>query len=88
MLAQSQPIDLRSGFELAARKQANKMTKADIEKQDKEERLVAEKLAEVEKSRSPINFFNMPTLTLMSQTPSNILCELGLRCFVGSRDVP
>ena len=45
MLAGSQPIDLRSGFELAARKQANRMTKEDIEKQDAEERLVAEKLA-------------------------------------------
>ena len=68
MLAGSAPIDLRSGFELAARKQANRMTKADLEKQDEEERLVAEKLAQVEKTRAPINFFNAPTLKLMSKS--------------------
>ena len=68
MLAQSTPIDLRSGFELAARRQANRMTTEDLEKQDDFERVEAEKLAQVEKSRAPINFFNVPTLKLMSKS--------------------
>ena len=53
-----------------------------------EEKLLAEKLAEVEKSRSPIKFFVPPALKLLRHTPSEILCELGVRSFTGSRDVP
>ena len=48
----------------------------------------ASKLAEVEKSRSPINFFVPSIYQLMLNTPTNILCELGMRTFTGSRDMP
>ena len=50
--------------------------------------MIAAKLAEVEKSRSPINFFVPPVFNLMKHTPSDILCELGMRTYTGSRDMP
>ena len=50
--------------------------------------MVADKLAEVERSRKPINFFIPPLVKLINHTPSDILCELGMRAFTGSRDMP
>jgi hypothetical protein len=47
-----------------------------------------EKLSQVERSRNYITFFNPNSLRLMSKTPADILCELGVRAFSGSRDVP
>jgi len=47
-----------------------------------------EKLAKVEQTRSYINFFNPNAKRLLEETPSDILCELGIRSFSGSRDVP
>jgi hypothetical protein len=45
-------------------------------------------LKKVAETRKPIDFFNQPALKLMEKTPSEILCELGVRAFSGSRDVP
>jgi hypothetical protein len=41
-----------------------------------------------EKSKTYINFLNKGTINLMEKTPPDILYELGIRAFVGSRDVP
>ena len=45
-------------------------------------------MKKVAETRKPIDFFNQPALKLMEKTPSEILCELGVRAFSGSRDVP
>ncbi len=57
-----------------------------------------EKLKQVESTRSYITFFNYHALKLIRKSksflmftvlaPSEILCELGVRAFSGSRDVP
>mmetsp|Transcript_23974 Transcript_23974/g.32131 ORF Transcript_23974/g.32131 Transcript_23974/m.32131 type:complete len:116 (+) Transcript_23974:319-666(+) len=83
-----QPIDFRSQFDKASRRMANRLTEKEQKEIEQEERIVAEKLAEVAKSRKPINFFIPPLVTLIKNTPSDILCELGVRAFTGSRDMP
>ena len=88
MFSGSQPIDLKGKFELAARTQANKLTTKEIEDLEEVQRIQYEKLKEVETSRSTINFFVKPCVGLAENTPVSILCELGVRCFTGSRDVP
>ena len=50
--------------------------------------MIDEKLKEVEASRAPINFFVPSLIKLLKHTPSDILCEMGMRAFTGSRDVP
>ncbi len=58
------------------------------EADEEEERIVIEKLKKAAEARKPIDFFNRHALKLMQKTPSEILCELGVRAFSGSRDVP
>ena len=77
-------IDLNKSFERAIRRSKNEQTEAD----EQEERIIREKIKKAAELRKPINFFNKHTLKLMSKTPSEILCELGVRAFTGSRDVP
>lgn len=77
-------IDLDKSFEKAMRRAKNEMNDADEE----EERIIREKLRRAADTRKPINFFNKHALRLMARTPSEILCELGVRAFTGSRDVP
>ena len=45
-------------------------------------------MAEAEKSRSYIEFHNKWTQELMDHCPPDILSELGIRAYTGSRDVP
>ena len=46
-----------------------------------------ERLSKLE-AREPVNFFNRWTEKLMHKTPTDILNEMGIRCYTGSRDVP
>jgi len=46
-----------------------------------------DRMAKVE-VREPVKFFNRWTEKLMHKTPTDILNELGIRCYTGSRDVP
>lgn len=55
-------------------------------KQD--ETIMREKIMAAEKTKVYVNFFNKPALKLISKTPSDILSELAVRVFTGSRDVP
>lgn len=64
------------------------MTDEDKSEKKEQERITKEKLEEVEKTRNYINFFNPNAVTLMKQTPVDILTELGVRAYTGSRDVP
>ncbi len=50
--------------------------------------MIQAKLKEAEKSRKYIQFFNKSAEKLIAKTPSEILCELGVRSYSGSRDVP
>lgn len=45
-------------------------------------------MEDAEKSRPKIDFFNYGACKLMEKTPSDVLYELGIRVFTGSRDVP
>lgn len=58
------------------------------EQEEQEEKIIKEKLLKAAEARKPINLFNKHALKLMLKTPSDILCELGVRAFSGSRDVP
>lgn len=58
------------------------------EQEEQEERIIKEKLQKASEARKPINLFNKHALKLMLRTPSDILCELGVRAYSGSRDVP
>lgn len=82
------PIDFKTKFERASRSTTNTLTREDLKKAEDEQKLVEEKLAQVKKQRKPINFFNEPALKLLAKTPTQILSELGVRAFSGSRDVP
>jgi len=68
--------------------QNDELTEEDIARLKEEERILAERIKKVEETRKPINFFNDSVIKLMEHTPSEILCELGVRAFSGSRDVP
>lgn len=45
-------------------------------------------MKEVEESRTKINFFNKGAKKLIESSPPDILYELGIRAYTGSRDVP
>ena len=81
-------IDFQAKYDKMYRRQQNLLTKAEQKQIEEEEQMVADKLAEVERSRKPINFFIPPLVKLINHTPSDILCELGMRAFTGSRDMP
>ena len=66
----------------------NELTEADFAEMEKQDKMIQDLLKKVAETRKPINFFNHPALKLMEKTPSDILCELGVRAFSGSRDVP
>ena len=42
----------------------------------------------MEDNRAKIKFFNKGSKKLMESSPSDILYELGIRAYTGSRDVP
>lgn len=50
-------LDFQARFSKAYRTEANLLTSEEEKEQIEEEKMHASKLAEVEKSRSPINFF-------------------------------
>ena len=63
------------------------------------ERIEQEKLKQVRKDRPDIDFFNRHSVTLMEKSKCiyfckvsvaspDILCELGVRAYVGSREIP
>jgi hypothetical protein len=81
-------IDFKTGFEQAAKMHRGEFTQEDIDKLEAEEAMIQQKLKEAEKGRKYISFFNKSALALIAKTPSVILCELGVRSFSGSRDVP
>lgn len=47
-----------------------------------------EKMREAESTKTYVRFFNRGSVRLMETTPPDILYELGIRAFTGSRDVP
>ena len=49
---------------------------------------MSEKLVEAEKSKVKIDFFNRGSKRLIETTDPDVLYELGIRAFIGSRDVP
>ena len=71
----SQPnitIDFNSKFDFASRRSQNKLTDEEQKKLDEDERIVAEKLAEVASKRKPINFFIPPIAELLKHSKSSI----------------
>ena len=49
-----------------------------------EDRIVKQKMMEAEKAQTYINFINKGSLRLMETVPADVICELGIRSFVGS----
>lgn len=53
-----------------------------------EESIVKTKMKEASEAKAYIDFFNQNTNKLIEHTPTDVLYELGIRAFTGSRDVP
>jgi hypothetical protein len=47
-----------------------------------------QKMEEGKKSKTYITFVNKHSAALMARTPADVIYELGLRAFTGSRDLP
>lgn len=45
-------------------------------------------MKEAEQSKPKIDLFNYGAIRLMQKTPADVIYELGIRVFTGSRDVP
>jgi len=87
-LNQETPIDYKTRIERSIRMQQGELTEEELQQMQAEERILEEKLKEVEKTRKYNKFFNASSLALMKACPNDILCELGVRAYTGSRDVP
>lgn len=46
--------------------------------------MVKQKIKEAEKAQTYINFINKGSLKLMETVPADVICELGIRSYVGS----
>ena len=64
------------------------LDKEEVQKIKKEEQIVKEKMKEASSQKTYIDFFNKDTKKLIQHTPPDVLYELGIRAFTGSRDVP
>ena len=63
---------------------------SEIEKQEmqKEDEIIKQKMKQAEQTKTYIKFFNPYTDKLIQNTPPDVLSELGIRAYTGSRDVP
>jgi len=56
---------------------------------DAADRVVREKMSKAAETKVYIDFFSPTTIEkMMEETPSEVLTELGIRAYTGSRDVP
>ena len=53
-----------------------------------EDKIVQERIKEAASTKTYIGFFNKGSIKLMEKTPPDVLYELGIRAYTGSRDVP
>ena len=63
-------IDYRYKFDKAYRRKANKLTDSEKAEIERDEKIVEDKLIEVESSRKPINFFIPPIMKLLKKSKS------------------
>lgn len=54
----------------------------------KEDEIIKQKMKQAEQAKTYIKFFNPYTDKLIQNTPPDVLSELGIRAYTGSRDVP
>lgn len=66
----------------------DKMDQKERERIEDEEKIIARKMKEAESSKVKIDFFNKGSQRLIETTDPDVLYELGIRAFTGSRDVP
>ena len=64
------------------------LDKEEEKKMKEEEQIVKEKIKETQQTKAYIDFFTPHTNKLIQHTPPDVLYELGIRAFTGSRDVP
>lgn len=55
---------------------------------ESEEKIIREKMKVAENSKAKIDFYNYGSMNLLMKTPADVIYELGIRVFAGSRDVP
>ena len=68
MAQPQQTLDFSSKFDKMNRLAENKLTALELEELEREQRIVTEKLAEVEKSRQPIQIFTDPFMKLVEKS--------------------
>jgi len=91
-------MDYKERYERSLRMSEGKLTEKEIEEMKREEQILLEKIKQAESTKVYVNFFNKAALRLISKSkvafsmmlaaPSEILSELAIRVFTGSRDVP
>ena len=81
-------IDFDKQFSMVRKQEEGTLNKEEQDELRKQTEIIEKRLKEAEKSKTYINFFNYSTMKLIEKTPNDVLCELGLRAFTGSRDVP
>ena len=91
-------VDYQTRFEKSIRAREGALTEEEIDQMKKDEVIMREKILAAEKTKVYVNFFNRPALRLIKNSkydtlitnaaPSEILSELAIRAFTGSRDVP
>ncbi len=81
-------IDYNKVYQFMMQQQQGEFDEETENEMQREREIVEEKMKEAAKTKQYINFFNKGTTRLMEKTPNDVLCELGLRAFAGSRDVP
>jgi hypothetical protein len=81
-------IDYDKIYNLTQSINDERMSEKQKQKLKEEQRLIQEKMEEAEKSQTYINFINKGSCKLMETTPAEVICELGIKSYVGSHDVP
>jgi len=64
------------------------LNKKDVEEIEENDRIIKMKIKEAENSKVKMDFYNYGTMNMLMKTPADVICELGIRVFAGSRDVP
>jgi len=81
-------LDYDKVFTFMRKRHEGTLNAQELDEIEAEEKIVRDKMKEAESSKAYIQFFNPGTKMLMENTPSDVLSELGIRAYTGSRDVP
>ena len=83
-----QVLDYDKIFKFMQKQRDGELSEIEKAEMQQEEEIVKEKIKQAEATKTYIKFFNPYTEKLIKSTPPDVLSELGIRAYTGSRDVP